>query len=240
MNSSAIKAIHIQVPVGIPTADGGLEIPNRVFLGGVPSETTEMELEMFFADFGEVKDVRIVTDRITGECKGYGFVTFDENEDISGLVKRKSITMKGKKVRVRKAIRRNGSQFAPNNSDAGSQASSARSGRSGSFASTISTSTENSYYLVPADQGFQPPQMPSPCYMQQLSPPLQQHSPTCSSSNGPPSPALPVCPHASAQMQPQAPTCGPIYYFNPPNMPTAANYGPYAPMAPQWPMFQQV
>ena len=32
------QAIHIKVPVGIPTPDGGLEIPNRVFLGGIPTE----------------------------------------------------------------------------------------------------------------------------------------------------------------------------------------------------------
>ena len=33
-------------------------------------QTTELELEVFFSDFGTVKDVRIVTDRKTGECKG--------------------------------------------------------------------------------------------------------------------------------------------------------------------------
>ena len=32
------QAIRIQVPIGIPTADGGLEIPNRIFLGGIPSD----------------------------------------------------------------------------------------------------------------------------------------------------------------------------------------------------------
>ena len=46
----------------------------------------------------------------------YGFVTFDENEDIAALVRKKTIVMKGKKLRVRKAIRRNGSQFVDNSS----------------------------------------------------------------------------------------------------------------------------
>ena len=78
---------------------------------GIPTETTELELELFFSDYGIVKDVRIVTDRVTGECKGYGFVTFEESEDINSLVRKKSISMKGKKLRVRKAIRGNGSQF---------------------------------------------------------------------------------------------------------------------------------
>jgi len=125
-----IKAIHIKVPVGIPTADGGLEIPNRVFLGGIPSETTELELETFFCDYGLVKDVRIVTDRITGDSKGYGFVTFDENEDISNLLSNDTIMMKGKKMRVRKAVRRNSSQFV--NNDGKSSPESASSGSSSS------------------------------------------------------------------------------------------------------------
>ena len=28
------------MPIGIPTADGGLEIPNRIFLGGIPAEVS--------------------------------------------------------------------------------------------------------------------------------------------------------------------------------------------------------
>ncbi|XP_065058865.1 protein boule-like [Rhopilema esculentum] len=108
---ASVQAIRIQVPIGIPTSDGGLEIPNRIFLGGIPPDTTELELEVFFSDFGTVKDVRIVTDRKTGECKGYGFVTFETPEDISNLLKKKSIIMKGKRLRIRKAVRRNGSQF---------------------------------------------------------------------------------------------------------------------------------
>lgn len=34
------------------------------------TQVTELELETFFCDYGLVKDVRIVTDRITGESKG--------------------------------------------------------------------------------------------------------------------------------------------------------------------------
>lgn len=125
-----IKAIRLKVPVGIPTADGGLEIPNRVFVGGIPTETTELELETFFCDYGLVMDVRIVTDRITGESKGYGFVTFDENEDISKLLKTQTITMKGKKLRLRKAIRRNSSQFVDNSENSTSPNSITSSGSS--------------------------------------------------------------------------------------------------------------
>lgn len=109
--NTKMKTFFVQAPVGIPTGDGGLEIPNRVFLGGIATETTELELENFFQVYGTIKDVRIVTDRYTGENKGYGFVTFDANEDINKLISKRTISMNGKKLRVRKAIRRNGSQF---------------------------------------------------------------------------------------------------------------------------------
>jgi len=146
-----IKAIHIKVPVGIPTADGGLEIPNRVFLGGIHNETTELELETFFCDYGLVKDVRIVTDRITGESKGYGFVTFDENEDISKLLKNQTIIMKGKKLRVRKAIRRNSSQFVNNESNCSTSPDSTSSSGSGSTSGSgiSSKETSNSGFTEP-------------------------------------------------------------------------------------------
>eukprot|EP00794_Sanderia_malayensis_P006844 gene6844-7612_t len=120
---ATMQAIRIKVPVGIPTDDGGLEIPNRIFLGGIPADTTELELEVFFSDYATVKDVRIVTDRKTGECKGYGFVTFETAEDISNLLKKKSIVMKGKRLRIRKAVRRNGSQFQPSPTSAAEEAS---------------------------------------------------------------------------------------------------------------------
>jgi len=94
----------------IPT-DSDRDTPNKLFLGGIPTQATEKELEGFFSQFGKVKDVRIVTDRVTAECKGYGFVTFDENENIDALLEKKVVRMNGKKIRIRRAIRRHGSQF---------------------------------------------------------------------------------------------------------------------------------
>ena len=72
---------------------------------------TEKALEDIFSRFGRVKDVRIVTDRVTAECKGYGFVTFDESDNIENLLALKNIEVNGKKIRVRKANRRSSTQF---------------------------------------------------------------------------------------------------------------------------------
>ncbi len=46
----------------------------KIFIAGLPFEVGEDELTAVFGDFGEVKSLRIVKDRETGQSKGFGFV----------------------------------------------------------------------------------------------------------------------------------------------------------------------
>jgi len=54
-------------------ADGGLR---RIFVGGLPQDTTEDELFRHFARFGEVVECEVMRDRINGRSRGFGFVTY--------------------------------------------------------------------------------------------------------------------------------------------------------------------
>lgn len=88
----------------------GQEIINRVFIGGLARDTSELELENFFSNFGEVVDVRIVCDRKTGLNKGYGFVTFSSAGARDELLKKGTIDYKGgRKLRLRKAVKKEAS-----------------------------------------------------------------------------------------------------------------------------------
>ncbi|ESP00378.1 hypothetical protein LOTGIDRAFT_99938, partial [Lottia gigantea] len=58
----------------------GTVIPNRIFVGGIAANTTDAELKQFFSAYGAVKDTKIIADR-GGVSKGYGFVTFENQED---------------------------------------------------------------------------------------------------------------------------------------------------------------
>lgn len=82
--------------------------PNRVFLGGLDRKFTELQLESFFSELGQVVDVRIVCDRKTGLSKGYGFVTFEDTGVCNKLINEGSIEYMGKILRVRTAVRRKG------------------------------------------------------------------------------------------------------------------------------------
>lgn len=53
---------------------------NKLFLGGLAWATTEASLRAACEQYGEVEDVKVITDRDTGRSKGFGFVTFTTEE----------------------------------------------------------------------------------------------------------------------------------------------------------------
>ena len=52
---------------------------NKVFVGNLPFTITNEELKGHFTPFGQVIGVNIRKDRSTGKCKGFGFVSFEED-----------------------------------------------------------------------------------------------------------------------------------------------------------------
>ena len=49
-----------------------------IYVGNLPYQTTEAELEALFAEHGAVSKVKIVVDFATNRSKGFGFVTMDD------------------------------------------------------------------------------------------------------------------------------------------------------------------
>ena len=52
----------------------------NIYIGNLSYDCTEAELTELFAAFGEVKSVRLITDRETGRAKGFGFVEMGTRE----------------------------------------------------------------------------------------------------------------------------------------------------------------
>ncbi|XP_065138330.1 deleted in azoospermia-like isoform X1 [Paramisgurnus dabryanus] len=80
----------------------GKMTPNTLFVGGIDMKVDENEIRDFFAKYGCVKEVKIITYR-GGICKGYGFVYFSEDVDIQNIVDQ-PICFKGKKLKLGPAI----------------------------------------------------------------------------------------------------------------------------------------
>lgn len=61
--------------------------PGKLFIGGVSWETTEDGLRTYFGAFGTITDVIIMKDKFTGQPRGFGFLTFaDENGKLHYLL----------------------------------------------------------------------------------------------------------------------------------------------------------
>jgi RNA recognition motif-containing protein len=53
----------------------------KLYVGNIAWGLSDEELKEAFAPFGEIEDLVIITDRATGRSKGFGFVTFTNDDD---------------------------------------------------------------------------------------------------------------------------------------------------------------
>lgn len=51
-----------------------------IFVGNLPWNVTNSDLEAKFSEFGEVKSARVLTDQMTGKSKGFGFVDMEDGD----------------------------------------------------------------------------------------------------------------------------------------------------------------
>lgn len=73
---------------------------NKLFVGNLPWSLTNDSLRELFAPFGEITDAVIITDRMSGRSKGFGFVTFTNEQDAQKAVE----GMADKEIEGRKIV----------------------------------------------------------------------------------------------------------------------------------------
>ncbi|KAI2801786.1 hypothetical protein BLOT_009603 [Blomia tropicalis] len=82
----------------------GRPVPNRVFVGGIPADVTEHDVRQLFAQYGSINSVKIINDR-AGVSRGYGFVTFDSEDDAQKVIKEAdNLIIKHRKLNVSPAV----------------------------------------------------------------------------------------------------------------------------------------
>lgn len=52
----------------------------NIYVGNLSFNTSSDELEKLFAEYGEVADAQVITDRETGRSRGFGFVEMGSTE----------------------------------------------------------------------------------------------------------------------------------------------------------------
>jgi len=54
---------------------------NRLYVGNLSFHATNETVRAVFAPFGEITDVHVVSERDTGQSRGFGFVTMGTEQD---------------------------------------------------------------------------------------------------------------------------------------------------------------
>ena len=80
----------------------------KVFLGGLPQNVTETELKSFFSRYGEVTEIIIMYDQEKKKSRGFGFLSFDNDDAVDRCVQEHYIYLRGKQVEVKRAEPRDG------------------------------------------------------------------------------------------------------------------------------------
>jgi RNA recognition motif-containing protein len=61
----------------------------KIFIGNLSFQTTEAELTLLFSQYGSVENVSVITDRMTGQPRGFAFIEMSDRKQaesaISGL-----------------------------------------------------------------------------------------------------------------------------------------------------------
>lgn len=54
---------------------------NKIYVGSLPYSVNEQKLSELFAQYGTVVSVKIISDKFSGQSKGFGFVEMDSSEE---------------------------------------------------------------------------------------------------------------------------------------------------------------
>ncbi len=77
---------------------------NRLYVGNLPFSATTETLRQAFASSGDVTDVHVVTDRETGQSRGFGFVTMgNASEAAKAIAAMNGADLDGRALRVNEA-----------------------------------------------------------------------------------------------------------------------------------------
>ena len=76
----------------------------NIYVGNLAYAVTEDDLRTAFGEFGEVTSVNVITDKFSGQSKGFGFVEMGENSEADAAIKALNDTaLGGRNLRVNQA-----------------------------------------------------------------------------------------------------------------------------------------
>lgn len=84
-------------------------MPSKLYVGNLSYSVTSSDLEALFSQAGKVESAAVVTDKFSGQSKGFGFVEMSDPEEAARAIDQFNETeLKGRNIRVDQARPREG------------------------------------------------------------------------------------------------------------------------------------
>jgi cold-inducible RNA-binding protein len=97
----------------------GQQMPSKLYVGNLAYTVSNSDLEELFSQVGQVQSVAVITDKFSGQSKGFGFVEMANAEDASKAIQQfNDRELKGRNIKVNEAKPRE-SSFGGNNRSGG-------------------------------------------------------------------------------------------------------------------------
>jgi len=81
----------------------GDEEDRKLFVGGLPQEASQDDLQEYFGKFGELDSVKLKMDPMTGRSRGFAFILYKTEEGLDKSTEVSEHKIKGKSITVKKA-----------------------------------------------------------------------------------------------------------------------------------------
>ncbi len=84
-------------------------MPSKLYVGNLAYSVTNQDLEEAFSQHGAVQSVAVITDKFSGQSKGFGFVEMSNAEEAQKAIQSLNETeLKGRNIKVSEARPREG------------------------------------------------------------------------------------------------------------------------------------
>jgi len=92
-------------------------MPSKLYVGNLAYSVSNDDLHELFSQVGQVQSATVITDKFSGQSKGFGFVEMTTAEEVANAIRQFNDTeLKGRNIKVNEARPRE-SNFGGGNRD---------------------------------------------------------------------------------------------------------------------------
>src|SRR5579863_5411305 len=79
-------------------------MPSKLYVGNLAYSVSNGDLEELFAQAGQVQSATVITDKFSGQSKGFGFVEMSTSEEVANAIRQfNDSELKGRNIKVNEA-----------------------------------------------------------------------------------------------------------------------------------------